>query len=82
MFNGTTIEEAEKEFAGASYADFKLKVGECVVEYLKPIQEKYDYYMKNKDYLQEVMRKGANTASYLAGKTLSKVYRKVGFVQP
>ena len=38
--------------------------------------------MKNKDYLQEVMRKGASTASYLAGKTLSKVYRKVGFVQP
>jgi tryptophanyl-tRNA synthetase len=82
VFNGTTIEDAEKEFAGASYADFKLKVGESVVEYLKPIQEKYDYYMKNKDYLEDIMKKGADTARYLANKTLSKVYRKVGFVQP
>ncbi|MBO5655351.1 MAG: tryptophan--tRNA ligase, partial [Clostridia bacterium] len=56
-----------------------LKVGECVVEYLKPIQEKYDYYMKNKDYLEDIMKKGADTARYLANKTLSKVYRKVGF---
>ena len=82
VFNGTTIEDAEKEFEGASYADFKLKVGESVVEYLKPIQEKYDYYMKNKDYLEDIMKKGADTARYLANKTLSKVYRKVGFVQP
>jgi tryptophanyl-tRNA synthetase len=38
--------------------------------------------MKNKDYLEDIMKKGADTARYLANKTLSKVYRKVGFVQP
>lgn len=81
VFNNTTIESAEKEFAGASYADFKQKVGEAVVEYLKPIQEKYRYYMNNKDYLNDIMKKGAETAGYMANKTLSKVYRKVGFVQ-
>ena len=29
--------------------------------------------------LEDVMKKGSDTASYLARKTLSKVYRKVGF---
>ena len=81
VFKNKFIESAEKEFAGASYADFKQKVGEAVVEYLKPIQEKYRYYMNNKDYLNDIMKKGAETAGYMANKTLSKVYRKVGFVQ-
>lgn len=81
VFGDTPIEQVEKEFAGASYADFKTKVGEAVVEYLKPIQAKYNDYMNNKDYLVDVMRKGAEQASRIASRTLSKVYRKVGFVQ-
>lgn len=81
VFKGVTIEEAEKEFAGASYADFKLKVGEAVVEHLRPIQEKYKYYMEHKDVLVEIMKNGAIAASRMASKTLSKVYRKVGFAQ-
>ena len=76
-----SIEAVEKEFAGSSYADFKLKVGEAVVEYLKPIQAKYHELINNKDYLLAVMKDGAERASRMANKTLAKVYRKVGFVQ-
>ena len=81
VVNDKTVEAVEKEFAGASYADFKLKVGEAVVEYLKPIQARYNELINNKDYLLEVMKNGAERASRIANKTLSKVYRKVGFVQ-
>ncbi len=81
VFNDKSIEAVEREFAGASYADFKLKVGEAVAEYLKPIREKHAYLMGHKDYLESVMKNGAETASRIANKTLSKVYRKVGFVQ-
>jgi hypothetical protein len=38
--------------------------------------------MKNKDYLQEMMNKGAERAARIANRTLGKVYRKVGLVSP
>lgn len=81
VFTGKSVDLVEKEFAGANYADFKIKVGEAVVEHLRPIREKYDYYMQHKDYLEDVMRQGAQDASRIANRTLSKVYRKVGFAQ-
>ena len=81
VMTGKSIEEVEKEFAGYSYADFKLKVGEATVEHLRPIQDKYHELINNKDYLAQVMKDGAERASRMANKTLSKVYRKVGFVQ-
>lgn len=81
VFANKTIEEVENEFANSSYADFKIKVGEAVCEYLKPIREKHAYLMQHKDYLESVMKDGAEKASRIANKTLSKVYRKVGFVQ-
>ena len=75
-----TFEEIDREFEGKGYGDFKLAVGEAVAEGLRPIREKYNELMNNKDYLKEVYTKGAQRASRLASKTLRKVYRKLGFV--
>ena len=81
-FSGKTIELAELEFEGKGYGDFKAAVAESVVETLKPIQEKYNDLIKNKDYLEKIYRSGAERAAYVANKTVSKVYRKLGFIQP
>lgn len=80
LATGKTIEEVEAEFAGKGYGDFKPAVGEAVVELLRPIREQTEDLLKNKDYLEQVYRNGAQKASYLARKTIDKVYRKVGFV--
>ena len=80
LATGKTIEEVEAEFAGKGYGDFKPAVGEAVVELLRPIREQTEDLLKNKDYLEQVYRSGAQKASYLARKTIDKVYRKVGFV--
>ena len=53
---------------------------EAVVEVLRPIQERFNDLSKNKDYLETVYKQAAEQASYVAGKTLKKVYKKVGFV--
>ena len=79
---GKTMDEIEVEFEGKGYGDFKMAVAESVVEVLRPIQEKYNDYIKNKDYLEKIYRMGAERASYVANKTISKVNRKVGFIQP
>lgn len=79
---GKSYEEIEQEFDGKGYGDFKKAVGEAVVGTLNPIQERYNDLMKNKDYLQEMMNKGAERAARIANRTLGKVYRKVGLVSP
>ena len=80
IFSGKSVREAEAEFAGSDYATFKTRVGECVVEYFKPIRKKYFEIISDKGYLNELMKKGAEKAARTAYRTLSKVYRKVGLV--
>lgn len=79
---GKTMDEITVEFEGKGYGDFKSAVAEAVAETLRPIQERYGELMKNKDYLEKIYRSGAERASYTARKTISKVYRKIGFIQP
>ncbi|MCQ2433308.1 MAG: tryptophan--tRNA ligase, partial [Clostridia bacterium] len=80
-FTGKNYDEIEAEFAGKGYGDFKLAVGETCADALEPVRTKFAQLSKDKAYLESVAKKGAESASYLARKTLSKVYRKVGFVQ-
>ena len=49
------------------------------MELLRPIREKTEDLLKNRDYLVSVYREGAERASRAAYKTLRKVYKKVGF---
>jgi tryptophanyl-tRNA synthetase len=79
-FTGKDFSEVEREFDGKGYGDFKSAVGETVADSLSPLREKFDALMKDKKYLEDVMRNGAREASYIANKTLSKVYKKLGFV--
>ncbi len=79
---GKTYEEIEREFDGKGYGVFKPAVGEAVVETLRPIREEAARLIADKAYLEQVYRAGAEKASYVANKTLRKVYKKVGFVAP
>lgn len=76
---GSTIAQAEQEFSGAGYGTFKTRVGEAVVAELEPVQKRVKDLEKNKDYLDEVIKKGAERAGKLAARTLTKVQKKVGF---
>ena len=79
-FTGKTMEEIESEFAGKGYGDFKLAVGEVVADGLEPVRNKFNELMADKAYLESIMKEGADKANYMASKTLSKVYKKVGFI--
>ena len=81
VFSGKSIEEAEKEFLGKGYGDFKLAVGETVADALAPIQAEQKRLLADKGYLNSVLSAGGERAYRTARKTLSKVYRKIGFYQ-
>ena len=78
---GKSFEEIEKEFAGQGYGVFKPAVGDAVIETLRPIREESERLLADKAYLQKIYTEGAQKASYLARKTLRKVYKRVGFVE-
>ena len=78
-FTGKSDEEIEREFDGSGYGDFKLAVGEACADALVPVQSEFARLTADKAYLESIMKQNAEFASYLANKTLSKVYRKVGF---
>lgn len=81
LATGQTPEQVEEAFVGQGYAAFKPAVGEAVVELLRPIREKTEDLLRNKDYLEQVYTQGAQRAAHMARRTLDKVYRKVGFIK-
>lgn len=70
----------EAEFDGLGYGAFKPKVGEAVVEALRPLREESLRIMQDKAYLESVYKAGAEKASYVANKTMRKVKKKIGLV--
>ncbi len=75
-----TFAEIESEFAGKGYGDFKLAVGEAVADHLQPVRDNFARIIADKAYLKDCYTKGAEKALRISQKTVSKVYRKVGFV--
>ena len=79
--SGKTVEEAERDFAGKGYGDFKKAVGETVVDAFRPIQARFAELSADKAYIDGIIKANAEKANRLAYKTIQKVKKKVGFPQ-
>ena len=80
LTSGESIADAEQRFAGKGYGVFKEAVAEAVIATVEPIQQEQQRLLKDKAYLESVLKQGADTAERIASKTLAKVYRKIGFI--
>ena len=80
VVTGKNYDEIEQEFDGKGYGDFKTAVGEAVADHLEPVRTEYARLIADKAYIKECYTKGAEQATRIAQKTMSKAYRKVGFV--
>lgn len=74
-----SLSEIEEEFRGAGYGAFKSAVADAVVNYVRPVRERFVEVRADVPFLTEVVRSGAERAAVRARKTLRAVYRKVGF---
>lgn len=81
IMTGKKDADIEKEFEGRGYGDFKDAVAESVVDTFAPIQAEYARILADKAGLEAILADGAQRAQAIARRTLSKVYKKVGFVQ-
>lgn len=78
---GRTYDEIAAAFDGKGYGDFKAAVGECVIEVLRPIRDRFLRLLDDKAYLEEVYRNSASVAQKISGRTLDKVHKKIGFLK-
>ena len=77
--SGQSLESLEAHFEGKGYGTLKSELADMIIETLNPVRKKYNELVKNKDYLNEILAKGAEGAQKRAYKMLAKVYRKAGF---
>ena len=80
LSTGKSVDELVPAYEDKMYGHLKGDVAEAVVGLLEPIQQRYADIRTNRDYLNDVMRNGAEKASARAEQTLKKVYEAVGFI--
>ena len=72
-----SIKSIESNYQGKMYSVLKKDLTEIIINNLSPIRNEYNKIITDKTYLNDLLKKGSDNASYRARKTLSKVYRKV-----
>ena len=80
---GTAEEVAEmgKKFAeGISWADAKKQLFEVMNNYLKPMRDKYNYYMEHFDEVEKLLEKSENEIRPIARETIERVRKAVGVI--
>jgi tryptophanyl-tRNA synthetase len=80
VLSGSSIPDIEAHFEGKMYGHLKAELAELTVDTLQPVQARYAELMEDRSYLDGVLAQGAADCRRRAQRTLSKVYRKVGFV--
>jgi tryptophanyl-tRNA synthetase len=65
---------------GQGYGKLKSAVAESLVEFLRPMQERYKQLRQDQAYLNSVLKLGAERAIKLSQPTLEKVHEVIGFV--
>ena len=80
LITNKNIEEIVDYFSDKGYGILKSELIESIDETLKPIRDKYSYYMQNQEYIFEILEKGREKAQTRAEKTLKKVEDCIGFL--
>jgi tryptophanyl-tRNA synthetase len=77
---GKALDGVADEFAGKGYGDLKKAVGEVLVEFVTPIQERVRGYLDDTAELDKILARGAERAREITSVTLARAYDKIGFV--
>lgn len=75
--------EDYKDFAkelkeGLAWGEAKKKLFELMNNYIKPMRDKYNYYLTNPKEIEKILSLGAQKAREIAKETILKVRKKIG----
>ena len=77
---GQTIATVEKQFAGGGYGQFKSAVADAVVEYLRPVQARYEELTADPGEVNRLLANGADIAASMADAVLARATAAAGLL--
>ncbi|MGZ4582740.1 MAG: tryptophan--tRNA ligase [Mycobacterium sp.] len=77
---GVGVDKLVEGYAGRGYGDLKKDTAEAVVEYVGPIRARVGELLADPAELESVLATGAERAEDVAGKTVDRVYDRLGFL--
>lgn len=77
---GTDIDTLVAGYAGRGYGDLKSDTADAVIDYVTPIQRRVTDLLADPTELSAVLDEGADRARAVAGRTLARVYDRLGFL--
>jgi len=78
LASGKSVAELEAGYSGKNYSDFKSDLAESIVNFLKPIQKKYNDIIKDKNYLDKILSDGLEKAKVASGRKLKEIEDIIG----
>lgn len=76
--SSNSVIEIEQMFVGKNYGQFKESLAVAIIDFLKPIQEKYEKIINDESQLKKILADGSQRAGTIAQKTLLDVKNKIG----
>lgn len=78
LISNQTTDQCVKEASNLDTGKYKLLIAEQMVEYLKPIRLKANELIKDKSYLNSILKKGSDKAREIASQTLNEINELLG----
>jgi tryptophanyl-tRNA synthetase len=77
---GVDIDTLVTGYSGRGYGDLKSDTADAVIDYVTPIQRRVADLLADPTELLAVLDEGADRARAVAGRTLARVYDRLGFL--
>ena len=77
--NNQTTEKTINEFNGKNFSDFKDNLAELVVQKISPISLEITKLLKNEDYIDQILKEGAEKANEQSSKKVKEMKKIIGF---
>ena len=77
--SNNNIDKVKNEFEGKNFSFFKDKLSELLVDKIDPIGKKIKDLLKDKKYLDQILKNGIEKADNQASKKIKKIKDLVGF---
>lgn len=74
-----SINEVSKRYKDYNYKDFKIEVANIVSKFIIDIQNRFYKYRNDEEYLEKILKFGAEKARVLADLKMKEVKKNIGF---
>ena len=77
--NNQIINKTLDEFSGKNFSDFKKKLSDLLIEKISPVSEKMKEIQKDNNFIDDILKQGAEKANKIASKKVDEIKKIIGF---